>query len=72
MATKTTALWEIYDPKTDRWTKGGILPAPRKNHACALAKSKIYLSGGLSEGEGQRNVWLVFLTHLHSERPKEA
>lgn len=51
---KTTDVVEVYDPQTDRWSRGSSLPE-RVDHAAATAyNNKLFVVGGYIAVEGQR------------------
>src|SRR5262249_48623845 len=37
---------EIYDPKTDRWSRGTDMPTPRADLTASVANGRIYAIGG--------------------------
>jgi N-acetylneuraminic acid mutarotase len=43
---------EVYDPRTDTWTKKADMPAPREGAAVAVLNRKIYVFGGTDTDEG--------------------
>ena len=52
---------EIYDPGSDAWTEGAVLPIPRSESVSAVFDGKLYIVGGLdyrkeAERKSQKNV----------------
>ena len=43
---------EVYDPRTDTWTKKADLPAPKAGAAAAALNGKIYIFGGTDSDTG--------------------
>jgi N-acetylneuraminic acid mutarotase len=41
---------EVYNPATNRWTKGAEMPTQRGWHATSVSNGKIYVIGGASRG----------------------
>jgi N-acetylneuraminic acid mutarotase len=46
-------LTQIYDPKSDTWTKGPRLPVAVDGNAGAALGSRVYSLGGWTTGDGQ-------------------
>ena len=43
------ATLEIYNPQTDKWSKGPDMPTPRYSFTAGVVNGKIYVVGGASE-----------------------
>ena len=56
---RATASCEAYDPETDTWKRSGMLPAPRKGHACVQAEKMLLASGGVQGKTAHKNLWYV-------------
>ena len=59
----TNAMFDVYDPKTDRWTALADAPHIRDHCAAAVIQDKLYAVGGRNTSYHEADNFMAFMSH---------